>query len=169
MEPLTNEKARKKSDYWVSMMSKTGIRFDYSLAGLQILDLFVEATATQCKFDKDGQPSSAMDIERVWTLGIYLGETLREAYGGDWIQPSSPGLYSVKTAAVLLAGKIEVYPIEKIRKRMIHGKEENLVLYLSKLAAALNKIDPDIKMNPSIQGKPASEKVDSSISRYPFE
>jgi hypothetical protein len=63
---------------------------------------------------------------RLWSLGCYLGETLRRIYGGTWeVHPDFPRRPAFWRIA--FPSGLHVYPVNQVFRRYFEGAEKSLV------------------------------------------
>lgn len=100
-----------------------GIAVEYDEAGVRWLDGYInrqrEAAATEVK------------ARLVSTLGSYLGECIRQTYGGDWMQDPEAGW------AVQINEKLSVYPFNKVQKQLADGDGESVLSFFTTISALL--------------------------------
>jgi hypothetical protein len=89
---------------------------------------------------KNGKPIGTGNLEsdfgiKLFSLGAYVGETIRRKYGGKWnlahakIDPDS-----FPDATVELKGGAVIFPFHKTAKRIYNGDADSLFFYGSALS-----------------------------------
>ncbi len=106
--------------------------FDYSLGSGEALDQFIELMIGA------GDPlSDAL----VMGMGAYLGETFIRNLGGEWAaMPSGP---TPEDPGIEWNG-LEVFPYEKVRKRIALGPEHSVAYFLRETADTAH-LDPSAR------------------------
>ncbi len=98
---------------------------DYDEAGVEWLDEYI---------DVQRESASAEVRERLPNmLGSYLGECVRQTYGGQWVQDPEAG-WSVK-----INDKLSVYPFNKVRKQLASEDGESVLAFFTAIPALLNR------------------------------
>jgi hypothetical protein len=106
------------------MMKKGGVKdFDYSEKSVKFLSEVI---------DEEGPTYSEKAKEMLPTIwGAYFGDALIKKYGGEWIKLGN-------TYAVLIDQSQFVFPMGKVEKHIINGKEDSIYgMYL----VAATKVD----------------------------
>jgi len=93
------------------------LELDFTEPGVQEL----EATVDSLEFAIPGGLSdeNVKMLTRIW--GAYIGESLRRARGGEWVEQEGK--------LALASDKATTYPQEQVRRRLTEGPEHNLVEY----------------------------------------
>lgn len=69
----------------------------------------------------NGKTQANIDLLcRVW--GAYIGEVFRKHVGGEWIEWED----EYGKAIAFQSGEVKVFPMDKVRKRIVGGPEHNL-------------------------------------------
>jgi hypothetical protein len=71
-------------------------------------------------------------------LGCYVGEVIIRTLGGQWEEDGALRIYHPQRRDELLA---TISPISKARKRMTHGKEDNLAFFVQAIADNLKEME----------------------------
>src|SRR5262245_2349150 len=112
----------KKNAQWVidNFGPQSGLpHFGYDAQSVGYLDTFIDRQGMSFR-------SSEKSIERIISLlGAFVGEAIIATYGGEWQQREN-GI----SVAVQSGGQMHfIQPFDKVHKRLINGKEENLRAY----------------------------------------
>ncbi len=65
-----------------------------------------------------------IQMSKVW--GGYIGEVIRNKFGGQW---TFEDLFGEKNIAVLSVGETQLFPVAKAYKRIVNGKEDDIYFY----------------------------------------
>ncbi len=79
------------------------------------------------------RPAEGRIEATVKTWGVYVGEVLRREHGGKWCPDSEDG------TAHLVVGGARVFPLAKVRKRLLNGPIDALPFYFRAVAKALQR------------------------------
>jgi len=116
-----------------------GILVGYDEAGVRWLDRYIEGQRVGAsESTKEKLPN---------TLGSYLGECIRQSFGGKWIQDQEYGW------AVQVNQRITVFPFNKVRKQLANSEGDSVLGLYTSLPALLK--ERSINASPS----PASSKA----------
>jgi len=100
-----------------------GMTVDYDEAGVEWLDEYIDIQRESASDDvKERLPN---------TLGSYLGECIRQTFGGQWLQDPQAG-WSVK-----INDKLSVYPFNKVRKQLANGDGDSVLAFFTSIPALL--------------------------------
>src|SRR5689334_20506286 len=100
-----------------------GIEVGFDQAGVRWLDGYIEG-------QRDA--ASASTKERLpGTLGSYLGECIRQSFGGDWVEDQEQGW------AVQVTPRLTVYPFNKVRKQLANAQGDSVLGLYTSLPALL--------------------------------
>jgi len=138
------EEMKKLADGAVEVAKKAyQLKLDYSVDSLKTADkifsyLHKEATRkTLIKFVKRGlteeQISSAAMV-----MGAYVGEVIRRAHGGEWVQEDIDGK---KDVIFLRIDGHNIFPIGKAYMRIKNGIEDNIYFYYQVVTREILKKD----------------------------
>lgn len=102
-----------------------GVTVGYDEAGVRWLDQYIEHQ----------REAAAPDVrERLPnTLGSYLGECVRQTFGGEWVQDPQVG-WSVK-----INDRLSVYPFSKVRKQLASADGESVLGFFTAIPALLSR------------------------------
>jgi hypothetical protein len=115
-------------------------RFGYDVPSVAYLDTFIDRQGMSFR-------SSEKSIERIVNLlGAFVGEAIIATYGGEW-QQSEKGV----SVAVQGGGQVHcIQPFDKVHKRLVNGKEDNLRAYFAEfLPRVLSQPPPAVDSQPS--------------------
>lgn len=81
-----------------------------------------------------GQSTEELEFQtRLW--GSYLGEVLRQSFGGEWDFTQYPG--GVAVTPTLLVGDSRLFPLMKVHRRLTLGNSGNLPAFYRMVAERL--------------------------------
>jgi hypothetical protein len=113
---------------WITAeLAEHGFKSDFSLESLQDLDLYLD---TQCE---DGCPKPGSLLSRnantgMLALGLYVGEVVRRARGGQWYLPrAQPG--DIFRLEFRFGADVRMWPVQRVFKRIRNGNEDSLYHY----------------------------------------
>lgn len=102
-------------------LTASGYLADYSLASIEELDYF---------FDLEGQEEGVLHREDggiiLFALGAYLGQTLVDGCGGQWLADDQDPKSEINLAVQFEDGRL-FYPVKACLKRLRKGRSESLV------------------------------------------
>lgn len=103
---------------------KMSLSINYDEDGVRWLDGYI-----------DRQRDSADDDTKrglVNTLGSYLGECVRQTYGGEWIQNPELGW------GVRINEKLTAFPFNKVQKQLANADGDSVLGFFTAIAPLLN-------------------------------
>jgi len=101
-----------------------GVDAGYDEAGVRWLDQYINGQRENATPDvKDRLPN---------TLGSYLGECVRNTFGGDWIQGEMG--WGVK-----INEKLTVYPFNKVTKQLSNAEGDSVLAFFKTIPALLQR------------------------------
>ena len=103
-----------------------GYSFDFSARSLRDVERFLEDNASGGEPKAGGLLSKDLG-SRVFALGAYVGEVIREAVGGEWVSDDSADDDSTVTLRTA-AGEL-LWPNQQVMKRIMTGDSQSLVDY----------------------------------------
>lgn len=112
-----------------------GVSVEYDEAGVQWLDRYI-----------DGQRVGAADATKEKlpnTLGSYLGECIRQSFGGTWVQDPELGW------GIRVNERITAFPFSKVRKQLADSDGESVLGFYKAIAAML--AEPAVVAAPNIE------------------
>ena len=122
-----------------------GVDVAYDEAGVRWLDQYINSQRESAAPDvKERLPS---------TLGSYLGECVRQSFGGEWVQDPEAGW------AVRVNDKLTVYPFNKVRKQLSNAEGDSVSSFFATIPALLHG-------KPTRPGEP--RETDSKRSWWKF-
>lgn len=97
--------------------------FDYSIKSLEAVDELLEEISDYALYEEALQNTASM-------VGCYVFETARRNYGGEYL------LIKKEQQPVLVAGlldfQVSIRAWEKVKGRLINGKEDNIPFYIDR-------------------------------------
>jgi hypothetical protein len=103
-----------------------GYSFDFSARSLWDVERFLDDNASGGEPKAGGLLSKDLG-SRVFALGAYVGEVIREAVGGEWVSDDSADDDSTVTLRTS-AGEL-LWPNQQVMKRIMTGDSQSLVDY----------------------------------------
>lgn len=125
----------------VELAEKMGKKLDFSEDSLKkvedILDMYykdIPKGIIKRMFKKCPTQEEIIQMAKVW--GGYIGEVMRQNFGGEW---TSEDLFGEKNLIILTVGETKVFPVAKAYKRIVNGKEDDIYFYYKVLKNELKK------------------------------
>lgn len=115
-----------------SLMREAGYEADFTLASLKEVDRLIEEHSDPGEANLNGflaprhLPKSNRTAVRLLGLGCYVGEVLRQTYGGEWRADSEDLHEAVHSLRLWISPESESNPIGKVFKRFENGPEDSL-------------------------------------------
>jgi hypothetical protein len=100
------------------------ITVGYDEAGVRWLDGYIDRQR------ENGDPQVKERLLN--TLGSYLGECVRQTFGGDWVQDPNYGW------AVKVNEKLSVFPFAKVRKQLNSADGESVLAFFRAIPALMH-------------------------------
>jgi Family of unknown function (DUF6278) len=105
-----------------------GVDLDYSADSITRLDDMIQK----------GWPQPPVFLDTmVEGFGSYLGEVIRRLHGGEWRHTEADGYFLDRVGG----RDMQIYPMARVRKRFLKGKDECLEFYYSALKNVVLKSD----------------------------
>jgi hypothetical protein len=104
------------------------LELDFSLGSLEELETHIDTVEYAIPGGKSAD--NVARLTRIW--GTYLGECLRRSAGGDWVDEASDDNEGI---ALRVHGQT-VFPLERVRQRLLEGEAFNLVSFFKEHQAA---------------------------------
>ncbi|MES3025686.1 MAG: hypothetical protein V4857_29260 [Pseudomonadota bacterium] len=99
-----------------------GVVVGYDQRGVQWLDRYING--------QHAQAAPAVKEKLVHTLGSFLGECIRQTYGGEWVvEPDSPYWF------IRFADDNAAYPFSKVHKQLQLGADESVLGFFVAIGA----------------------------------
>jgi hypothetical protein len=114
-------------------LSRSGYRADFSLASLKEVDRFLDEQAPGGTPKRKGLLSQDLGT-RLFSLGAYVGETVRRLAGGQWEGDDDDPDAEINVAVRLTTGAV-IWPIQRVMRRYENGDEDSVYAYGSVLTA----------------------------------
>lgn len=116
-----------------------GITLDYSPDSLRQVETILgnlystrPKNAFQRLFNRKNAPTPKQVISMATAYGSYVGEVIRKRWGGTWSAQSAT--FAEPTVTLHLGPTEEVYPLNKVQKRLVNGEEDSIWFYYQVLA-----------------------------------
>ncbi|PWF45993.1 hypothetical protein [Massilia glaciei] len=99
-----------------------GVVVGYDARGVQWLDRYIDG--------QHAQATPEVKEKLVHTLGSFLGECIRQTYGGQWVvEPESPYWF------IRFSDDNAAYPFSKVSKQLRHGADESVLGFFVAIGA----------------------------------
>lgn len=119
---------------WIAeALSSSGYLANFSLESLIEIDRFFEDHAPNGTPRPDGLLSEQVG-SRLFAIGSYVGETLRQRLGGEWVGDDNDPQAEINISIKLSDGSI-IWPIQRVMKRFKNGREDSIAAYGAALAS----------------------------------
>jgi hypothetical protein len=119
-------------------LTQSGYAADFSPASLwQVEKYFADNT-------RNGKPRGDLSRDtgkRLFALGCYVGEVIRRARGGEWRASDEDPEGEINIALVLPDGT-EIWPVQRLLKRVTSSDSENLAAYGAGLGLTVGSPPP---------------------------
>jgi len=117
-----------EASQWISKALKSsGYYADFSPESLNEIERFFNEHSKNGKPKKKGLLSEKLG-SRMFGLGSYVGEVIRQNIGGKWCGDDNDPNVEINVE-LRLPDKTVCWPIQKVMKRLKNGKEDNIVAY----------------------------------------
>ncbi len=121
-----------------------GVAVGFDEAGVRWLDWYIDGQRVEASEPtKEKLPS---------TLGSYLGECIRQSFGGTWIQDQEHGW------AVRINERLTVFPFNKVKKQLANSEGDSVLGLYTSITALVK--DP--------KAAPSSSPVGSMARKRPW-
>ena len=112
-----------------------GTEVGYDEAGVRWLDQYIDLQRVAASTStKERLPN---------TLGAYLGECVRQSFGGDWIADKEQGW------AMQITDRLTVFPFNKVRKQLANSQGDSVLGLFTSIPALLKRPDADAAPAPN--------------------
>jgi hypothetical protein len=134
-------------------MREAGYQADFSMASLKEVDRLIDEQSDRGSpvpdgyFDPSHLPASDRVTTRLFGLGCYVGEVLKQKYVSDWHADSRDFRQAVHGLRLRFASGAVVDPIGKVFKRFENGPEDSLEAFGFLVALSASEEDEKAK-NP---------------------
>jgi hypothetical protein len=133
-----SEDVEKAATWIAGALTSSGYRADFSIESLQDIDRFFD------EHSRDGEavPGGLLGEQlgqRVFSIGSYVGETIRRAYGGAWSCDDSDPEGELNVAIRFPSGEL-IWPVQRVMKRFRNGPEDGIYSYGVLVAAGKRPI-----------------------------
>ena len=114
---------------WVATaLTSSGYKADFSPASLWEIDRFFEEHSQNGQAVPGGLLSEQLGT-RIFAIGSYVGEVLRQALGGKWVGDDNDPEAEINVELHLADGGI-CWPTQRAAKRFMNGAEDSIVAYV---------------------------------------
>jgi hypothetical protein len=113
---------------WIATaLNSSGYKADFSPASLWEIDRFFEEHGQNGQAVPGGLLSEQLGI-RIFSIGSYVGEVLRQALGGKWVGDDNDPQAEIHVE-LHLAGGSKCWPVQRAMKRFKNGAEDSIAVY----------------------------------------
>ena len=112
------------SNWIVEALNSSGYKVDYSLESMKEIDRF---------FDEQSEENGIIGKNRgqiLFSLGSYIGQTIINLYGGEWITDDNDSNGEVNITVKLKNDSTILTPVIRCLKRYTNGKEDSIYAYV---------------------------------------
>ncbi|HEX3069109.1 MAG TPA: hypothetical protein VHX14_11080 [Thermoanaerobaculia bacterium] len=99
-----------------------GVDVGYDEAGVRWLDGYIAR--------QHESASDELKNQLVNTLGSFLGECIRQTYGGQWATDPQSGAWCIQ-----FSPRNNAYPFNKVRKQLFEGADDSVLPFFTAIAA----------------------------------
>lgn len=113
---------------WIAQaLQSSGYKSDFSPESLWHIDFFFDDHSRNGEAIPDGLLSSERGT-RLFALGAYVGEVLRNHIGGEWAGDDADPQAEINLELRLVSG-VQCWPVQRVMKRFKNGMEDSIVAY----------------------------------------
>lgn len=113
---------------WIAgALQSSGYKADFTMESLLEVDRFFDEHSAGGRARSGGLLSSNLG-SRLFALGSYVGDVVRQAYGGEWRADDQDPQGETRIQVVFANGG-RVWPVQKVMKRFRNGPEDSLLHY----------------------------------------
>lgn len=113
---------------WIAdAMMRSGYRADFSPASLSEIDRFIDEHSQRGEPRPGGLLSRDLG-GRIFALGAYVGEVIRQALGGIWVGNDADPRAEINVEVRLNDGT-RFWPVQRVMKRFKGGPSESIIVY----------------------------------------
>lgn len=123
---------------WVAKALKSsGYLADFSAESLQEIDRFFD------EHSQGGKPKPggllAEDIgARIFALGAYVGEVIRQVLGGEWVGDDDDPRAEINVE-LKLANGTRLWPVQRVMKRFKNGAADGIGVYATAVGVNITR------------------------------
>jgi hypothetical protein len=121
------EDASTAAEWIANALSSSGYCADFSPKSLWEVDRFFDEQSTGGKPRTGGLLAENLG-QRIFALGSYTGEVIRQGLGGDWRADDTDPRGEINIELHLPDGSI-VWPVQRAMKRLANGPEDGIAAY----------------------------------------
>lgn len=111
---------------WVARaLTSSGYSADFSPASIFEVERFFDENTANGQPCLQGLLGTGLG-SRLFAVGCYLGEVVRLSVGGDWLVDDDDPQGEINVTLRLASGA-EVWPVQRVMKRLRNGPEESVV------------------------------------------
>jgi hypothetical protein len=131
---------------WVATaLASSGYKADFSAASLWEIDRFFDEHSLNGQAVPGGLLSEQLG-SRIFSIGSYVGEVLRQALGGIWVGDDNDPQAEINVELQLADGS-KCWPVQRAMKRFKNGAEDSIAVYGHGMGL-------DVGPRPSVVKKP---------------
>jgi hypothetical protein len=147
------------AEWMARALKSSGYRADFTPQSLWDIDRFFGEQTEGDRARPDGLLAESPG-QRLFGLGCYVGEVVRQSLGGEWEGDDADESAEVNVALRLDHGPV-IWPVQRIMKRFLNGPEDGVAVYGRSSARSAYRPPP----RPSLMTGPSSaQKVGRSSS-----
>jgi hypothetical protein len=116
------------SAQWIARaLDSSGYKADFTLGSLRDVERFMNEHSDHGVAVAGGLLATSLG-PRLFALGTYVGETVRQALGGAWAADGDGPTAEMNIALHLPDGSI-IWPVQRVIKRFRNGPEDSIAFY----------------------------------------
>lgn len=147
-----DEEMKALADFAIkSAWDRYKLELDYSEASISSLDKILEKIYWGFSSYTSAEINRGLVSETAKIWGCYLGEYMRNKWGGEWIQKES--------TRVVLINNIELSPINMVYQRITGNPDSNITEYINKTQVVIYRV----AVNPN-QAQSVTKKIGTGNS-----
>jgi hypothetical protein len=126
-DPKIVTDAKTAADWAANALTVSGYNADFSMESLKNVEQFFLDEAP----DRKAKPNGAFSENRgsvLFSVGAYVGETIRRAGNGEWIGDDTDPAAEINISIKLEDGTV-FWPVQRVMKRFQNGPEDNVEHY----------------------------------------
>jgi hypothetical protein len=128
-KPILSEDIKTSSEWLIKAMNLSGYRLDLSIKSLKEIDrFFADNLDDELHQPKKDSVLSRNTGAKLFAIGSYVGETIINDYGGQWVTDDNDP-YGEINIAVRLNDNSLIWPVQRVMGRCFMGVENNIYVY----------------------------------------
>lgn len=113
---------------WISKaLASSGYAVDFSPASLWQIERFFQEHSENGGAKPGGLLSDQLGV-RLFSIGAYVGEVIRQSRGGQWVGDDNDPAVELNVELHLSDGTV-CWPMQRIVNRVSNGEEDSIIAY----------------------------------------